>query len=375
MLAVQPPTSIPDPRSVPENAPEHCPVNFTPLRFPSRLVLIFLQGTESELAGKSTACEGCPNQDVCASGAAKGPDPALPFVSERMCQVNRKILVLSGKGGVGKSTFAAQLGWAFASDPEVQVRVLELSSTLPFRKDKFTITCKTGIMDVDICGPSIPTILGIASEQVHTSAAGWSPVYVQDNLGAMSVGFMLPSSKDAVMWRGPKKNGLIAQFLKDVDWGMLDYLVVDTPPGTSDEHLSVVQLLKESGIDGAVLITTPQEVALQDVAREIDFCRKVGVRILGLVENMAGFVCPNCKAESQIFRPTTGGAARLAKETGVELLGSVPLDPRIGKSADYGVSFLDEYPDSPATTAYLSIIQRACLYTPAPPSALNSLQA
>jgi Mrp family chromosome partitioning ATPase len=217
---------------------------------------------------------------------------------------------------------------------------------------------QTGIMDVDICGPSIPTILGIASEQVHTSAAGWSPVYVQDNLGAMSVGFMLPSSKDAVMWRGPKKNGLIAQFLKDVDWGALDYLIVDTPPGTSDEHLSIVQLLKESGIDGAVLITTPQEVALQDVAREIDFCRKVGVRILGLVENMAGFVCPNCKAESQIFRPTTGGAARLAKETGVELLGSVPLDPRIGKSADYGVSFLDEYPESPATSAYLHIIQR-----------------
>ncbi len=164
------------------------------------------------------------------------------------------------------------------------------------------------------------------------------------------------------MWRGPKKNGLIAQFLKDVDWGTLDYLVVDTPPGTSDEHLSVVQLLKESGIDGAVLITTPQEVALQDVAREIDFCRKVGLRILGLVENMAGFVCPNCKAKSQIFRPTTGGAARLAKEMGIELLGSVPLDPRIGKSADYGVNFLEEYPDSPGTTAYLSIIERKCLY-------------
>jgi Mrp family chromosome partitioning ATPase len=213
-------------------------------------------------------------------------------------------------------------------------------------------------MDVDICGPSIPTILGIASEQVHSSASGWSPVYVQDNLGVMSVGFMLPSSRDAVMWRGPKKNGLISQFLKDVDWGDLDYLVVDTPPGTSDEHLSIVQFLKESGIDGAVLITTPQEVALQDVRREIDFCRKVGIRILGLVENMSGFVCPNCKNESQIFKPSTGGGKRLAEETGIELLGCVPLDPRIGKSADYGVSFLDEYPDSPATTAYLDIIDR-----------------
>lgn len=217
-------------------------------------------------------------------------------------------------------------------------------------------------MDVDICGPSIPTILGIASEQVHASSSGWSPVYVQDNLGVMSVGFMLPSAKDAIMWRGPKKNGLISQFLKDVDWGDLDYLVVDTPPGTSDEHLSIVQYLKESGIDGAVVITTPQEVALQDVRREIDFCNKVGIRVLGLVENMSGFVCPNCKTESQIFKPSTGGGRRLAQDMGVEFLGAVPLDPRIGKSADYGVSFLDEYPESPASIAYLDIIDSESLH-------------
>lgn len=216
-------------------------------------------------------------------------------------------------------------------------------------------------MDVDICGPSIPTILGIASEQVHASSSGWSPVYVQDNLGVMSVGFMLPSSKDAVMWRGPKKNGLISQFLKDVDWGALDYLVIDTPPGTSDEHLSIVTYLKESGIDGAVVITTPQEVALQDVRREIDFCRKVGIPVIGLVENMSGFVCPNCKNESQIFKPSTGGGRRLAQDMGVDFLGAVPLDPRIGKSADYGVSFLDEYPDSPASIAYLDIIDSKSL--------------
>ncbi|KAF8909400.1 P-loop containing nucleoside triphosphate hydrolase protein [Gymnopilus junonius] len=301
MIAVQSPASVPDPRTIPSNAPEHCP------------------GTESELAGKSDACAGCENQETCASGATKLPDPSLPFIKKRMSSVKRKILVLSGKGGVGKSTFTAQLGWAFAADDSTQ----------------------TGIMDVDICGPSIPTILGIASEQVHSSSSGWSPVYVQDNMAVMSVGFMLPSSRDA-----------------DVDWGDLDYLLVDTPPGTSDEHLSIVQYLKESGIDGAVLITTPQEVALQDVRREIDFCRKVGIRVIGLVENMSGFVCPNCKNESQIFKPSTGGGKQLAKETGVEFLGAVPLDPRIGMSADYGVSFLDEYPDSPATTAYLDIIDK-----------------
>lgn len=318
MLAVSQPVAVPNPSVVPDNAPEHCP------------------GVDSDQAGKADACAGCANQDICATNKPKGPDPALPFIRERMSHVKKKILILSGKGGVGKSTFCAQLAWAFAADED----------------------CQTGIMDVDICGPSIPTILGIASEQVHASSAGWSPVYVSDNLSAMSVGLMLPSANAAVMWRGPKKNGIISQFLKDVDWGTLDYLLVDTPPGTSDEHLSVVQYLKESGIDGAIVITTPQEVALQDVRREIDFCRKVGVRVLGVVENMSGFVCPNCKEKSQIFKPSTGGAKRLAEEMNVELLGAVPLDPRIGKSADYGVSFLDEYPDSPATTAYLDIIER-----------------
>jgi Mrp family chromosome partitioning ATPase len=277
-----------------------------------------------------------------------------------MSTVKRKILVLSGKGGVGKSTFTAQLGWAFAADEQLLVcPLLNLSHQLHLLTKTLW---QTGIMDVDICGPSIPTILGIASEQVHSSSSGWSPVYVQDNFAVMSVGFMLSSSKDAIMWRGPKKNGLISQFLKDVDWGDLDYLIIDTPPGTSDEHLSIVQYLKESGIDGAVLITTPQEVALQDVRREIDFCKKVGIRVLGLVENMSGFVCPSCKTESQIFRPSTGGAKKLAEDMGVEMLGAVPLDPRIGMSADRGVSFLDQYPDSPASTAYLDIIDSQSVY-------------
>lgn len=213
-------------------------------------------------------------------------------------------------------------------------------------------------MDADICGPSLPTILGVSSEQVHSSSLGWSPVYAQDNLAVMSVGFMLQSAKDAVMWRGPKKNGLISQFLKDVDWGELDWLLIDTPPGTSDEHLSVVQYLKESGIDGAVLITTPQEVAIQDVRREINFCRKVNIRILGLVENMSGFVCPNCDTETKIFKPSTGGAKFLASEMGVPFLGSIPLDPRIGKSSDQGLDFVAEYPSSPASIAYINIIKR-----------------
>ncbi|KAJ2793921.1 cytosolic Fe-S cluster assembly factor nbp35, partial [Coemansia helicoidea] len=242
-------------------------------------------------------------------------------------------------GGVGKSTFTSQLAFALASDEDTEV----------------------GVVDIDICGPSLPLIMGCADEEMHRSSNGWSPVYVRDNLSLVSIGFMLPSDEAAVIWRGPKKNGMIKQFLKDVDWagsadgGRIDYLLVDTPPGTSDEHLSIVQLLKGT-ITGAVIVTTPQEVALQDVRKEIDFCRKAGVPILGVVENMSGFVCPSCHGESRIFYPTSGGARALCDELGLPLLGSIPLDPRIGRACDAGSSFLDTCADSPAAQAYADII-------------------
>ncbi|KAI8914802.1 P-loop containing nucleoside triphosphate hydrolase protein [Powellomyces hirtus] len=306
---------------VPADAPEHCP------------------GTASDLAGKADSCAGCPNQQACATGP-KGPDPSIPLINERMADVKHKILVLSGKGGVGKSTFTTNLAFALSFDDSVQV----------------------GIMDIDITGPSMPKMTGLEGETIHQSNTGWSPVYVSDNLGVMSVGFMLQNADDAVIWRGPKKNGIIKQFLKDVDWGALDYLVVDTPPGTSDEHLSAVQYLKESGITGAVLVTTPQEMSLQDVRREISFCRKVGVPIIGVVENMAGFVCPGCHKESVIFAPNTGGARKMAEDMKIPFLGSIPLDPRIGKSCDLGESFLDIYTDSPAHKAYMDVIDKIRSY-------------
>ncbi|OJJ51181.1 hypothetical protein ASPZODRAFT_12021 [Penicilliopsis zonata CBS 506.65] len=296
--------------------PEHCP------------------GPESEQAGKGDACAGCPNQAICAS-APKGPDPDIPLITERLAHVKHKILVLSGKGGVGKSTFSSLLAHAFAVNPDSTVLIL----------------------DTDITGPSIPKMMGVETETIHISNAGWSPVWVTDNLGAMSVQFMLPNRDDAVIWRGPKKNGLIKQFLKDVDWGELDYLIVDTPPGTSDEHLSVNTFLKESGVDGAVVVTTPQEVSLLDVRKEIDFCRKAGIRVLGLVENMSGFVCPSCSHESMIFRPTTGGGRRLAKKMGIPFLGAVPLDPRVGMACDYGESFVDNFPESPASQAIKRVVR------------------
>lgn len=296
--------------------PEHCP------------------GPESEQAGQADSCAGCPNQEICAS-APKGPDPDIPVITARLENVKHKILVLSGKGGVGKSTFTTLLAHAFSANPDSNV----------------------GIMDTDICGPSIPKMMGVEEETIHVSSAGWSPVWVTDNLSVMSIQFMLPNRDDAIIWRGAKKSGLIKQFLKDVDWGDLDFLLVDTPPGTSDEHLSVNAFLGESGIDGAVVVTTPQEVALLDVRKEIDFCRKAGIKVLGIVENMSGFVCPKCRHESQIFRATTGGGRGLAEELGLPFLGAVPLDPRIGMACDYGESFFDSYPDSPACAALKTVVR------------------
>lgn len=210
-------------------------------------------GPSSDQAGKADSCAGCPNQANCASGQGQAVDPALEQIRQRMFHVKHIILVLSGKGGVGKSTFSAQLAFALAS-----------------------LNKQVGLMDVDICGPSIPKMLGLDGQSVHQSASGWSPVYVSDNLGVMSIGFMLPNADDAVIWRGPRKNGLIKQFLTDVVWGELDYLIVDTPPGTSDEHISIIQYLKTSNVTGAVVVTTPQEVSMADVRKELNFCKKTG---------------------------------------------------------------------------------------------------
>ncbi|XP_033207451.1 cytosolic Fe-S cluster assembly factor NUBP1 homolog isoform X1 [Belonocnema kinseyi] len=304
---------------VPAEAPEHCP------------------GTESEDAGKVSACAGCPNQNLCSSGATKQTDPGLALVTANLSSVKYKILVLSGKGGVGKSTITSLIARTLADD---------------------NIDRNVSVLDIDICGPSQPRVLGVLGEQVHMSGSGWSPVYVEDNLSVMSIGFILEKESDAVIWRGPKKNGMIRQFLSEVDWGNLDYLILDTPPGTSDEHLSVSTYLKEVGVTGAIIVTTPQEVALLDVRKEIDFCKKVSIPILGIVENMSIFVCPNCKTSSEIFPALTGGGQKLSEESNIEFLGSLPLDPLLARCCDEGNNVLTECPNSPVIPALKSIVQK-----------------
>ncbi len=243
---------------------------------------------------------------------------AVARVADRMKNIKHVVLVLSGKGGVGKSTVSAQLARALAGQGK-----------------------SVGLLDVDICGPSAPTMFGLVGQRVHQSATGWSPVWVEENLGVMSIGFMLPGQDDAVIWRGPRKNGLIQQFLCDVEWGNLDYLIIDTPPGTSDEHISIVQFLKRSPLAGAVVVTTPQEVAMADVRKELNFCKKTNTPVIGIVENMRGFSCRTCGTITDIFSAADGqggltGAAAMAQAFQVPLLGTLPLDPVLTQACESG---------------------------------------
>jgi len=259
---------------------------------------------------------------------------AVARVADRMKNIKHVVLILSGKGGVGKSTVSAQLARSLAAQGK-----------------------SVGLLDVDICGPSVPTMFGLVGQRVHQSATGWSPVWVEENLGVMSIGFMLPGQDDAVIWRGPRKNGLIQQFLCDVEWGNLDYLLIDTPPGTSDEHISIVQFLKRSPLAGAVVVTTPQEVAMADVRKELNFCKKTGTPVLGIVENMRGFSCRTCGTVTDIFTAANGpggssGAAAMATAFKVPLLGSLPLDPALTHACETGGQYGGEgAPVSTSTVA------------------------
>eukprot|EP00455_Lapot_gusevi_P044253 TRINITY_DN549_c0_g2_i2.p1 TRINITY_DN549_c0_g2~~TRINITY_DN549_c0_g2_i2.p1 ORF type:complete len:340 (+),score=91.64 TRINITY_DN549_c0_g2_i2:118-1137(+) len=299
-------------------------------------------GPESENAGKASACAGCPNQTACASGKGREVDPAVMEVADKLSSVKHTLLVLSGKGGVGKSTFSAQLAWYLATVLNKQV----------------------GLLDIDICGPSQPHMTGVGNEEVHRSSSGWSPVYAHENLGVMSVGFMLSSKNDAIIWRGPRKNALIKQFLTEVDWSDLDFLVIDAPPGTSDEHISIAQYLKQSRVDGCIILTTPQEVALLDVRKEISFCQKVKLPVLGVVENMSGFICPCCQTRSEIFVGSSGGAAAMSAEMGVPFLGAIPLDPRLVQACERGQSFFAQHLETPTGQAFQRVIQNILQSSP-----------
>lgn len=277
-------------------------------------------------------CETCGDAS-CSSAKQSGPHHEAPGqddskLKSRLSRIDKSIIVMSGKGGVGKSTVAVNLA---------------MSAMLSGRR--------VGLLDVDLHGPSIPTMLGLEGKRLVGDDDGMIPIEI-GGLKVISVGFLLESPDSPVVWRGPLKMGVIRQFIEEVNWGDLDLLVIDVPPGTGDEPLTVCQLIPE--LHGAVIVTTPQKVAAVDVRKSISFCKQLGVRVLGVVENMSGFACPKCGEITPILR--TGGGRIMADEMHVPFLGSIPIDPLIAESGDDGKAFVELTKSSPAAQVFRDIV-------------------
>ncbi len=252
------------------------------------------------------------------------------LLQDKMGGIRHKLLVLSGKGGVGKSTVAANLAVALAQAGK-----------------------RVGLLDVDIHGPSIPKLLGVEGRETTMAENEINPIRVSPQLGVMSIGFLLSDARQAVIWRGPRKFGVIRQFLAGVKWGGLDYLVVDSPPGTGDEPLAVAQLVGSPA--EAVVVTTPQDLAIADVRRCVSFCSDVAVPVAGIVENMSGLLCPHCGRRIELFK--TGGGKTLAEEMNVPFLGSIPLDPNVVNCGDAGTPFIERHAEGTAAHAFTNIVR------------------
>lgn len=255
------------------------------------------------------------------------------LIKMRMGKVKHKIAIISGKGGVGKSLVTVNLAALLAKDGREN---------------------RVAIFDADLTGPCVPKMMGLKGEKLMAGPPGIFPAVGAEGIKVISMALFLPSDDSPVIWRGPLKMGAIRQFLAEVAWGPLDYLLVDLPPGTGDESLSVLQLLPE--MDGVVIVTIPSEVSQSVVKKAITFARKMDVPIFGVVENMSGMICPHCGETIEVF--SKGGGERVAEEMDVEFLGSIPLDPRISADSDEGTPFILKHPNSPASKAFMRIVQK-----------------
>jgi Mrp family chromosome partitioning ATPase len=275
-------------------------------------------------------------EDQGCHGKHKEPDNKLNDRTEditlanRMAQIDHKIMVLSGKGGVGKSTVAVNIAVALAMQGK-----------------------QVGILDADLHGPSIPTLLHLNGNPVKTGDEGINPVDFVEGIKVMSIGFFMPQQDRAVIWRGPMKINVIKQLLTEVNWGHLDYLVIDFPPGTGDEPLSVAQMIPDA--DGAVIVTTPQDLSLIDVRKSIDFCKQLKIPVLGVIENMSGLVCPHCGKGVDVFK--RGGGEKMAGEMRVPFLGRIPIEPLIVEASDNGKPFIYHYGKTPAAKAFVKAVK------------------
>ncbi|MDD4272354.1 MAG: Mrp/NBP35 family ATP-binding protein [Desulfobacter postgatei] len=254
------------------------------------------------------------------------PDGLAP---DALKKISRKFIVMSGKGGVGKTSVSVNLAIALAN-----------------------MGYKVGLLDVDIHGPDVPQMLGLSGILSVDLDKKMVPMRYGDNLKVVSMEFLTQNKDDAIIWRGPVKHTVIRQFIGEVGWGVLDFLVIDSPPGTGDEPLTVAKLIPDAQ---AIIVTTPQEVALADIRKSISFCRNVNMGIFGIIENMSGFICPHCGKNVDIFG--TGGGEKTAKTYGLRFLGRIPFDPDMVTCGDQGVSFQHLHAQSPITDAFIRIAE------------------
>lgn len=281
---------------------------------------------------QSGACGSSECNSDCSS-CGSNPDLAQQEqernLARRLDAIKNKIIVMSGKGGVGKSTVTVNLATALAKEGK-----------------------QVGILDVDFHGPSIPVMLGLQEARAEYGSDGILPVK-SGNIKVMSISFLLEKQDAAVIWRGAMKTSAIKQLISDVDWGMLDYLIIDSPPGTGDEPLSVCQTIKD--ITGAVIVTTPQEVALADVRRSINFCSQLEMPVLGVIENMSGYACTKCGEIINVFG--SGGGELMAQQMEARFLGKIPLDPEVVESADLGKAYVKHASESAVAKAFGEIVK------------------
>jgi ATP-binding protein involved in chromosome partitioning len=285
-------------------------------------------GKEKKECEPRQTCETCGETDKCSEKEKQAHEEQR--LKERLGLIRHRILVMSGKGGVGKSTVAVNLAAALSQEG-----------------------FQVGVLDADIHGPNIPRMLGVDLHQVFSLGDGLRPVEALPNLKVISMALFTRDSDTPIVWRGPLKHTVIKQFLTDVQWGLLDFLIVDLPPGTGDEPLSVAHLISQ--VDGSVIVTTPQDVALLDSRKAVGFSRLLNIEPFGIVENMSGMVCPHCGNQIELFK--VGGGEKAARELGVPFLGRVPLDPEMVVLCDAGKPLVWNLPESPAAKAFRKIAE------------------